>query len=88
LGANKRMPDYYKPDLGAEPNNPFARDQDGKLVRRAYWLDMLDSSVVLALTRGIGVHLTNEEKRAHLADIRRDHLVDDIVVQEILPPEL
>ena len=82
------MPDYYKPDLGAEPNNPFARDQDGKLVRRAYWLDMLDSSVVLALTRGIGVHLTNEEKRSHLADIRRDHLVDDIVVQEILPPEL
>ena len=82
------MPDYYKPDLGAEPNNPFARDQDGKLVRRAYWLDMLDSSVVLAMTRGIGVHLTNEEKRVHLADIRRDHLVDDIVVQEILPPEL
>jgi hypothetical protein len=81
------MPDYYKPDLGAEPNNPFARDQDGKLVRRAYWLDMLDSSVVLALTRGVGAHLTNEEKRAHLADIRRDQLVEDIVVQEILPPE-
>ena len=81
------MPDYYRPDLGADPNNPFARDQDGKLVRRSYWLDMLDSSVVLALTNGIGAHLTNEEKRAHLADIRREHLIDDICVQEVLPPE-
>ena len=81
------MPDYYRPDLGADPNNPFARDQDGKLVRRSYWLDMLDRSVVLALTNGIGAHLTNEEKRAHLADIRREHLIDDICVQEVLPPE-
>ena len=81
------MPDYYKPDLGADPNNPFARDQDGKLVRRAYWLDMIDNSIILALTQGVGAHLTNEEKRAHIADIRRDHLLDDIVVQEILPPE-
>ena len=81
------MPDYYRPDLGADPNNPFARDQDGKLVRRSYWLDMLDSSVVLALTNGIGAHLTNEEKRAHLADIRREHLIDDICVQDVLPPE-
>ncbi|MEL0021909.1 MAG: hypothetical protein VW835_03855 [Rickettsiales bacterium] len=81
------MPDYYKPDLGADPNDPFARDQDGKLVRRAYWLDMLDRSVILALTQGVGAHLTNEEKRAHLADIGRAHLVDDICIQEILPPE-
>ncbi|MBT5496724.1 MAG: hypothetical protein HOK54_13350, partial [Alphaproteobacteria bacterium] len=51
------------------------------------WLDMIDNSIVSALTQGVGAHLTNEEKRAHLADIRRDHLLDDIVVQEILPPE-
>ena len=81
------MPDYYKPDLGADPNNPFARDQDGKLARRSYWLAMIDNSIISALTQGVGAHLTNEEKRAHIADIRRDHLLDDIVVQEILPPE-
>ncbi len=26
-------------------------------------------------------------KRAHLADIRREHLIDQICFQEILPPE-
>ncbi len=81
------MPEYYRPDLGLDPNNPFARDQDGKLVRRSYWMDLIDSSVVLAMTRGIGAHLTNDEKRAHLADIKRGHLIDEILVQEIFPPD-
>ena len=80
------MPDFYRPDLGLDPNNPFARDQDSKLVRRSYWLDMIDSSIVLALTKGVGANLSNEEKRAHLADIKREHLIDDIIIQEILPP--
>ena len=78
---------FYSPDLGADPNNPFARDADGKLVRRTLWLDMSDRSVVLALTQGIGANLTNDEKRVHLQDIRRDGLVDQICIQEILPPE-
>ncbi len=77
----------YEPDLGRDPNNPFARDQTGKLVRRSYWLDLPDQSVVLAMTQGIGANLTNEQKRAHIADIRRDHLIDDICLVEILPPE-
>ncbi len=80
------MPDFYRPDLGLDPNNPFARDQDSKLVRRSYWLDMIDSSIVLALTKGVGANLSNEEKRAHLADIKREHLIDEIIIQEILPP--
>lgn len=78
---------FYTPDLGADPNSPFARDADGKLVRRSFWLDMSDRSVVLALTQGIGAHLTNDQKRAHLQDIGRATLVDQVCIQEILPPE-
>ena len=81
------MTQFYKPDLGANPNNPFARDADGKLVRRGYWLDMSDRSLVLTMTCGIGANLANPEKRAHLADIGRGHLIDDVCVQEVLPPE-
>ena len=28
------MPNIYQPDLGSNPDDPFARDADGKLVRR------------------------------------------------------
>ena len=31
-----------RPDLGSEPDSPFARDAQNKLVRRSYWLDMND----------------------------------------------
>lgn len=81
------MPEFYKPDFGANPDNPFARDNDNKLVRRDYWLGMADGSVVLAMTQGIGAKLTNEQKRVHLDDIARGHLVDQVCIQEILPPE-
>ena len=81
------MPRFYQPDLGTNPDDPFARDNDGKLVRRGFWLDMSDRSVVQAMTQGIGAALTNDEKRAHLADIGREHLIDEVCVQEILPPE-
>ena len=81
------MTDFYQPDLGANPDDPFARDSDRKLVRRGFWLDMSDRSLVLALTAGIGAHLTNEQKRAHLTDLRRDHLIEQVCVQEVLPPE-
>ena len=36
---------------------------------------------------GIGMNLTNEEKKNHLIDIKRDNLIDQVCVQEILPPE-
>ena len=81
------MPDYYKPDLGLEPDNPFARDQDGKLVRRSYWMDLIDSSVVLAMTKGVGAYLTNDQKREHITDIKREHLIDEILTQEVSPPD-
>ena len=81
------MTRFYEPDLGAHPDSPFARDGAKKLVRRSYWLDLNDRSLVMAMVNGIGAHLTNDEKRAHLTDLRREHLIDQVCVQEILPPE-
>ena len=78
---------FYTPDLGTDPNNPFARDAEGKLVRRGFWLDMSDRSLVMAMTQGVGANLPNDQKRAHLADLGRERLIDQICVQEILPPE-
>jgi len=78
---------FYEPDLSVNPNSPFARDASNKLVRRSYWLDMPDRSLVLAMTQGIGANLTNDEKRAHLIDIRRENVIDQVCIQEILPPE-
>ena len=81
------MTEFYKPDLGANSDDPFARDGEGKLVRRGYWLDMSDRSIVMVMTNGIGAHLPNEQKRLHLEDIGRGHLIDDVCIQEVLPPE-
>ncbi|MBT3788065.1 MAG: hypothetical protein HN725_07855 [Alphaproteobacteria bacterium] len=81
------MSRYFEPDLGANPENPFARDIDGKLIRRSYWMDMIDQSLVLAMTQGVGANLDNDQKRAHLADLKREDLIDQICVQEVLPPQ-
>ena len=78
---------FYEPDLGRNPDDPFARDAEGKLIRRGFWLDMSDRSLVLAMTQGVGAPLSNDHKRAHLADIARAHVIDQVCVQEILPPE-
>ena len=81
------MAEFFTPDLGANPDDPFARDENGKLVRRGYWLDMSDRSIVLALTQGIGARLSNAHKRAHLENLGRGHLIDQVCLVEILPPE-
>jgi hypothetical protein len=78
---------FFKPDLGTDTDSPFARDAAGMLVPRSYWLDLSDRSVIMAMTQGVGAHLTNDQKRAHLNDIGRASLIDDVCVQEILPPE-
>jgi hypothetical protein len=78
---------FYQPDLAENIDSPFVRDAADKLVRRSYWLDMDDRTLVMVMVNGIGANLTNEEKRAHLRDLRRDHLIDQVCVQEILPPE-
>ena len=81
------MPRYYEPDLTVDPNSPFVRDVANKLVRRGYWMDMNDRTLVMVMTQGIGANLTNDEKRAHLIDLKREHLIDQVCIQEILPPD-
>ena len=81
------MSNYYSPDLGQNPNDPFARDADGKLARRSFWLDVSDRSLVLLMNQGLGAALSNEHKRMHLDDIGRGHLIDEVCTVEILPPE-
>jgi hypothetical protein len=81
------MAQFYQPDLSENIDNPFVRDGNNKLVRRSYWLDLNDRSLVMVMTNGVGANLTNVEKRAHLADLRREHLIDQVCIQEILPPE-
>ena len=62
------------------PDSPFVRDSNNRLVRRSYWLDMDDRTLVLVMTKGIGAHLINDEKRAHLADLDRERLIDQICI--------
>jgi hypothetical protein len=50
-------------------------------------MDKSDKSLLMLMERGIGSQLTNDEKRAHLLDIGRSHLSDDLFEPEILPPE-
>jgi hypothetical protein len=81
------MTRFYQPDLTPNFDSPFIRDGEDKLIRRSYWLDMDDRSLVMVTVNGIGANLTNGEKRAHLIDVRREHLIDQVCIQEILPPE-
>ena len=63
------MARFYEPDLTSTPDSPFVRDGANKLVRRSYWLDMDDRTLVMVMVNGIGANLTNDEKRAHLTDL-------------------
>jgi hypothetical protein len=81
------MTHFYQPDLSVNFDGPFIRDDADKLIRCLYWLDMYDRTLVMLMVNGIGANLTNEEKRAHLIDLRRERLIDQIYIQEILPPE-
>ena len=78
---------FFKPDFSIHPDSPFARDMNNKLVRRNFWLDLSDTSIVMLFTNGIGINLTNEEKKNHLIDIKREYLLSKICIQEVLPPE-
>ncbi len=54
------MSRFYEPDLTLDPNSPFVRDASNKLVRRNYWMDMNDRTLVMVMTQGIGANLTND----------------------------
>ena len=88
-GDRKRrtMARFYQPDLSTDLDSPFVRDGEDKLIRRSYWLDMDDRTLVMVMVNGIGANLTNDEKRAHLIDLRREHLIDQVCIQEVLPPK-
>jgi len=77
------MSRFYEPDLSANPDSPFVRDASNKLVRRSYRMDMTDQALVMVMTKGIGADLTNDEKRAHLIDLKRERLIDQACTQEI-----
>ena len=79
------MTRFYEPDLTVDLNSPFVRDASNKLVRRSYWMDMTDQALVIVMTKGIGAGLT-DDKRAHLSDLKRERLIDQVCTQEILPP--
>jgi hypothetical protein len=81
------MPHFYRPPLTGMEEDPFTRDGEEKLTRREYWLGLSDRSLVQLMTKGIGTRLTADEKREHLKDIRREHLIEQITAPEILPPE-
>jgi hypothetical protein len=81
------MTSFYEPDLAVDPNSPFVHDASNRLVRRGYWMDMTESTLVIVMTKGIGANLTNDEKKAHLIDVKRAHLIDKVCAQEILLPE-
>ena len=80
------MTRFYQPDLTVNFDSPFVRDGNDKLIRRSYWLDMNDRTLVMVMAKGIGANLTNDEKRAHLIDLRREHLIDQVCSRR-LPPE-
>jgi hypothetical protein len=73
---------------GIRSASPTLTQALNKLVRRAYWINMTDKALVLVMTQGIGANLTNDQKKAHLADLKREHLIDEVCIQEILPPEV
>ena len=81
------MSAFYKPDFEIELDSPFVRDEEDKLIRRSYWLDKSDRSLVMIMKNGIGAKLTNEEKRAHLLDLNKAELIEEVCIQEVLPPE-
>ena len=39
-----------------------ARESEDKLIRRSYWLDMDDRTLVMVMVNGIGANLTNERR--------------------------
>jgi hypothetical protein len=50
-------------------------------------MDTNDGTPVMVMTQEIGANLSNDKKRAHLVDLKQEHLIDQVCIQEILPPE-
>ncbi len=61
------MPNFYQPDLGLNPDDPFARAADRRVEWRGYLLNIFEQGVVLGLTPGTGAHLAHLHKFSLLA---------------------
>jgi hypothetical protein len=46
-------------------------------------MDMPDGTLVMVTTKSIGANLTNDEKRAHLIDLKRQHLIDQVAFRRL-----
>jgi hypothetical protein len=57
--------------------------RDEQLKKNSAWSTAAGS----AKFKGLVLTFTNDEKRAHLTDLKREHLIDQVCVEEILPPE-
>jgi hypothetical protein len=53
------MPRFYEPDLSVDIDSPFIRDGASKLVRRPYWMDMDDRTLVMVM---VSVHRLPPDK--------------------------
>ena len=56
------MPRFHQPDLTANPDNPFVRDGEDRLVRRSYWLDMNDRTLVMVMTQAVLISQTSKSR--------------------------
>jgi hypothetical protein len=45
------MTRFYEPDLTADINSPFVRDAGNTLIRRSYWMDRDDRTLVLVMAK-------------------------------------
>jgi hypothetical protein len=55
LGDRMRrtMARFYQPDLSTDLDSPFIRDGEDKLIRRSYWLDMDDRTLVMVMSASV-----------------------------------
>jgi hypothetical protein len=67
------MSRFYHPDLADNIDSPFVHDGNNKLIRRSYWLDMDDRTLVMLMTKGIGASLTNETRTLGRHKTRTSH---------------
>jgi hypothetical protein len=78
------IPRFYQPDLQA----PTVHLRGTAAISSSVGpIGSIWRTLVMVMIKGTGANLTNDEKRAHLIDIRREHLIDQVCPQEILPPE-
>jgi len=59
-GGRKSRPTndtFYQPNLSTDLDSPFIRDGEDRLIRRSYWLDMDDRTLVMVMVNGIGCKL-------------------------------